>query len=333
MDDSVRTTRRSVNGIELDVVEAGDPAAPAIVLSHGFPECAHSWRHQLLPLAEAGYHVLAPDQRGYGSSSAPSEVEAYGIEQLTGDLLGLLDDAGHDDAVFVGHDWGALVVWELARLHPERVRAVVGVSVPYTQWPMPPTELMRSIWGDRFFYILYFQPVGPAETELGADVELTMRAMLWGASGEVYVKDRPDPPPMEGTGFLDIIAAAGPIPDELPAWLTADDLQVYVDHFRTSGFFGPVSWYRNLDANYERMKDLPVPSAPSWFIGGTHDLVIADRPGYVEAMDGLLPNHRGNVLLDRIGHWTQQEAPDQFNEALLGFLRELDGARSAQAAG
>jgi pimeloyl-ACP methyl ester carboxylesterase len=327
------TIRRAVNGIELDVIEAGDPEAPAIVLAHGFPECAHSWRHQIEPLADAGYHVLVPDQRGYGNSTAPAEVEAYGIEHLAGDLLGLLDDTGHDDAVFVGHDWGALVVWDLARLHPERVRAVVGVSVPYTQWPTAPTEMMKAIWGDRFFYILYFQPVGPAEAELEADIERTMRGMLWGASGEAYVEDRPDPPPMEGTGFLDIIEASGPIPDELPAWLTAEDLAVYVDHFRTSGFFGPISWYRNLDANYERVKDLPVPSAPSWFIGGTHDIVIAGRPGYVEAMDGLLPNHRGSILLDRIGHWTQQEAPDQFNAALLACLRELDGERSAATAG
>jgi pimeloyl-ACP methyl ester carboxylesterase len=328
MEAKITQTRRAVNGIELDVLEAGDPAAPAVVLAHGFPECAHSWRHQIVPLADAGYHVLAPDQRGYGTSTAPAEVEAYGIAQLSGDLLGLLDATGDGDAVFVGHDWGALVVWDLARLHPDRVRAVVAASVPYTQWPMPPTELMRSIWGDRFFYILYFQPVGPAETELGADVERTMRAMLWGASGEAYVADRPEPPPMEGTGFLDIIEAAGPIPEELPAWLTEDDLAVYVEHFTKSGFFGPVSWYRNLDANYERVKDLPVPSAPSFFIGGTHDVVIASRPGYVEAMDGMLPNHRGSVLFEGIGHWTQQEAPERFNGALLGFLAELDDAGS-----
>jgi pimeloyl-ACP methyl ester carboxylesterase len=129
------TKRYAVNGIELDVIEAGDPGGPAVVLCHGFPESAHSWRHQIEPLAAAGYHVLAPDQRGYGRSSAPREVEAYGIEYLCGDLLGLLDATGHEDAVFVGHDWGALLVWDLARIHPERVRAVVNVSVPYTEWP------------------------------------------------------------------------------------------------------------------------------------------------------------------------------------------------------
>jgi pimeloyl-ACP methyl ester carboxylesterase len=327
------TRRRAVNGIELDVVEAGDPGGRAIVLSHGFPECAYSWRHQMLPLAEAGYHVLAPDQRGYGRSTAPDEVEAYGIEHLAGDLLGLLDDTDHDDAVFVGHDWGALVVWDLARLHPDRARAAVAMSVPYTQWPAPPTDVMRSIWGDRFFYILYFQPVGPAEAELGADVERTMRAMLWGASGEGFVADRPKPPPMEGTGFMDVITAAGPVPEELPSWLTEEDLAVYVDRFRASGFFGPISWYRNLDANWAVVKDRPAPSMPTFFIGGTKDVVTAGRPGYVEAMDGMLPNHRGSVVLDGIGHWTQQEAPDAVNERLLGFLAGLDAEPPRLASG
>ena len=154
--------------------EAGDPANPTIVLSHGFPELAHSWRHQMQPLADAGYHVIAPDQRGYGHSTAPTAIDAYGIDHLTGDLFGLLDHYGKDDAIFVGHDWGSMVVWESARLRPERVRAVVGVSVPCVDWPGPPTQLMRMVYGDRFFYILYFQQVGPPEAELGADARRTM---------------------------------------------------------------------------------------------------------------------------------------------------------------
>jgi len=136
-----------VNGVTLRVHEAGDSANPTVVLCHGFPELAYSWRHQMAPVADAGFHVIAPDQRGYGHSSAPRQIEAYGITQLTDDLLGLLDHFGKDDAVFVGHDWGALIVWDLARLHPERVRAVVGVSVPFTQWPAPPTQLMKMVYG------------------------------------------------------------------------------------------------------------------------------------------------------------------------------------------
>jgi pimeloyl-ACP methyl ester carboxylesterase len=312
---------RVADEIELDLLESGAPDAPAVVLAHGFPESSWSWRNQLGPLADAGFHVLAPDQRGYGRSSAPSQVEDYGIRQLTGDLLGLLDDGGHDEAVFVGHDWGALVVWELARLHPERVRAVVGVSVPFVQWAGRPTDLMRMRAGDRFFYMLYFQPVGPAERELEADVDYTMRKVLWGGSGAGW---RPveEPPPMEGTGFL----TNAPEPPPLPwPWLTTDDVTHYVDAFEASGFFGPLSWYRNLDANFDVLKDLPpdLVSMPSFFIAGVHDLVLVMDPHGVERMRNLLPDYRGEVLIPEAGHWVQQEAPQAFNDALLGFLTSL----------
>lgn len=318
--------RYTVNGVELDVVEAGDPTGPAVVLCHGFPESSHSWRHQIEPLAAAGYHVLAPDQRGYGRSSAPRDVAAYAIEHLCDDLLALLDATGHDDAVFVGHDWGALLVWDLARLHPDRVRAVINVSVPYTEWPTPPTDVFRMASGDNFFYILYFQPVGPAEQELDANVEHTMRTVLWGASGEGFPDEPVAPLPAKGTGFLDAMTSRGPAPTDLPDWLTTDDLATYVDSFTASGFFGPVSWYRNLDHNYGLVKDLPAPSMPVWFIGGTRDGVIASRPGYVESMASRLPDLRGTVLIEGAGHWTQQEAPEEFNQALLAALAELDGA-------
>lgn len=311
-----------LDGVDLQVTSAGDPAGPCVILSHGFPESSYSWRHQVPALAAAGYHVLAPDQRGYAFSSAPKDVAAYGIRNLTGDLVGLLDEYGHDDAVFVGHDWGAMVVWEAARLHPARVRAVVGVSVPFTAWPARPTDIMKAMWTDRFFYILYFQPVGPAERELEADVRQTMHTILWGGSGEMYRGMPTEFPPMEGTGFLDMFKD---IPAELPHWLTRSDLDHYVRQFENSGFFGPVSWYRNLDANYEVLKDLPADlvSMPAYFIGGEKDGVIAGRPEYVDGMNGLLPNYRGKTMIPGAGHWTQQEAPEEFNAALLGFLATL----------
>lgn len=319
---NVAQTTMHVNGVDLQVTTAGDPSGPCVVLSHGFPESAYSWRHQIPVLAAAGYHVVAPDQRGYGFSSAPREVEAYGIRDLTGDLVGLLDAFGHDDAVFVGHDWGAMVVWEAARLHPSRVRAVVGVSVPFTAWPARPTDIMKAMWTDRFFYILYFQNVGPAERELEADVRRTMHTILWGGSGELYRGTPSEFPPMEGTGFLDMFTG---IPDVLPHWLTSADLDHYVRQFENSGFFGPVSWYRNLDANFEVLKDLSADlvSMPSYFIGGEKDGVIAGRPEYVDGMNGLLPNYRGKTMIPGAGHWTQQEAPEEFNAALLGFLSTL----------
>lgn len=319
---NVAQSTMHVNGVDLQVTTAGDPSGPCVILSHGFPESAYSWRHQIPVLAAAGYHVVAPDQRGYGFSSAPREVTAYGIRDLTGDLVGLLDTFGHDDAVFVGHDWGAMVVWEAARLHPSRVRAVVGVSVPFTAWPARPTDIMKAMWSDRFFYILYFQNVGPAERELEADVRRTMHTILWGGSGEMYKGMPSEFPPMEGTGFLDMFTG---IPDVLPHWLTSADLDHYVRQFENSGFFGPVSWYRNLDANYEVLKDLSADlvSMPSYFIGGEKDGVIAGRPEYVDGMNGLLPNYRGKTMIPGAGHWTQQEAPEEFNAALLGFLATL----------
>jgi pimeloyl-ACP methyl ester carboxylesterase len=319
---SLRQSTISVNGVDLRVTQAGDPAGPCVILSHGFPESAYSWRHQIPVLAEAGYHVIAPDQRGYGFSSSPKDVDAYGITHLTGDLVALLDVTGHDTATFVGHDWGAMVVWEAARLHPTRVNAVVGVSVPFTAWPAPPTDIMKAMWGDRFFYILYFQPVGPAERELEADIRHTMHSILWGASGEMYKGVPTEFPPMEGTGFLDMFTD---VPEHLPTWLTENDLGYYVEQFTNSGFFGPVSWYRNLDANYAVLKDISPDTVtmPSFFIGGEKDGVIAGRPEYVDSMNDLLPNYRGKVMIPGAGHWTQQEAPQAFNEALLGFLRTL----------
>ena len=302
----VRRRRITVGSMELDVWEAGDPGAPPVILSHGFPESAHSWRHQIPALAAAGYHVLVPD------------------------LLGLLDTTGQQQAVFVGHDWGALIVWELARLYPERVGAVVGVSVPYVAWPGRPTDLMRMLYGDRFFYILYFQTVGPPEAELEADVRTTMATVLYGASGAGWAArggGLAELPPMEGTGFLTLMAEPPPLPFLGPEgpWLTAADLDDYTDGFTASGFFGPVSYYRNLDANFERVKDLGAErlAMPSYFIGGSLDPVLVMDPGGVERMQKLLPDFRGSTIIDGAGHWTQQEAPAAFNEALLGFLAGL----------
>ena len=322
-------SRIAVGDVELVVHQAGDPANPTVVLSHGFPELAHSWRHQMQPLADAGYHVIAPDQRGYGHSTAPTEVTAYGIEQLTGDLFGLLDHFGKRDAIFVGHDWGSIVVWEAARLQPERVKAVVGVSVPYVEWPGPPTQLMQMVYGDRFFYILYFQQVGPPEAELGADARTTMASVLYGASGEATAgREMPtELPPMEGTGFLTMMSEPPALPYMGPegAWLSADDLDVYAAEFAHSGFFGPVSWYRNLDANAMVVNGLGADrlAMPSYFITGDVDVVRLMDPTGPERMRNLLPDYRGETIIPAAGHWVQQEAPQAFNDALLGFLHTL----------
>jgi pimeloyl-ACP methyl ester carboxylesterase len=314
-------------GIEIDVTSAGDPSHPAVMLCHGFPESGHSWRHQIEPLVAAGFFVLVPDQRGYASSSAPRDHLAYGAEQLTGDLVAIMDAFGVDQAVMVGHDWGAILVWHMAELHPERTRAVIAASVPYTKWPMAPTELFRSVYGDRFFYMLYFQEVGPAEAELESDVRRTMHTVLWAASGEKYQAGGEfEMPALGEIGWVDsMVLSAGSIPDHLPRWLTQTDFEMYVQQFTRSGFFGPVSWYRNLDANYALTSSIPPErlTMPTFFIGGTHDAVTAGRPGYIESMERALPNHRGTVIIEGAGHWIQQEAPAEFTAALLSFLGQI----------
>jgi pimeloyl-ACP methyl ester carboxylesterase len=319
----IRSRMAVVNGVSLDVLEAGPVDGPVVILAHGFPESSWSWRHQLPALADAGWNVIAPDQRGYGRSSRPADVADYGSQHLSADLIGLLDETSQEQAVFVGHDWGALVLWDLVRLHPSRVRAAVGVSVPFVDWPVPPTTLFRQAFGDRFFYILYFQAVGPAEKELEADVRETLRQVLW--SGSAIGADQPSVDrPAEGGGFLDGTAEIA-WPAELPAWLTEADLDRYTEAFQASGFFGPLSYYRNLDANYERLKDIPASavSMPVFFITGDRDVVIRLDPGGIDRMTRTLPDFRGAVVLPGIGHWTQQEAPAAFNEALLEALSTL----------
>ena len=326
MTSSVRQRFAPVNGVELAVTEAGDPGAPPILLLHGFPESARSWRHQLPALGAAGYHAIAPDLRGYGRSSRPAAVSDYRTEVVSADLLGLLDETGHEQAVFVGHDWGALVLWDLARLHPERVRAVIAASVPFPFWPARPTEFLRAVMGDSFFYMLYFQDVGPGERELEADVRRTLSIVLWNGSAQGFTmrggSRPPEPRPAAGTGFLTDQLAPPPLPW---TWLTEEDFERFVDDFGTSGFFGPLSYYRNLDANYDRLLDRPpsVLTMPCWHVTGDRDVVLLMTGNADRRMAEDIPGFRGQLVLPDVGHWTQQESPAEFTAALRGCLADL----------
>jgi pimeloyl-ACP methyl ester carboxylesterase len=312
------------NGIELHVATAGPPDGKPVVLCHGFPELWYSWRHQLVALADAGYRVLAPDLRGYGASSHPTEVADYGSDRLTGDLCGLLDHYGYETAHYTGHDWGAMVVWEMGRLHPERVSSLYNMSVPYSNAPAPPTEIFNAIFAGKFFYMLYFQPVGPAEAELEADPRLFLRTILYSAGGEGMasgISPMPDAP-REGTGFMDILS---PAPEQLPPWVTEHDIDVYAEAFAKGGFFGPVSFYRNMDANWQRSKDIPpsVYTMPTGFLTGSLDPVSLMMPGAVEGMTSSFPDFRGATVVEGAGHWVQQEKPAETNAALLTFLADV----------
>jgi pimeloyl-ACP methyl ester carboxylesterase len=305
------------NGIDLHVVEAGE--GPLVVLCHGFPELWYSWRHQLPALAEAGYRVVAPDQRGYGGSDKPGAIDEYDIEHLAADMLGLLDALGEERAVFAGHDWGAPVVWHLALTAPERLAGVVGLSVPFMpRLPMRPTEMFSALAGDNFFYILYFQEPGVADENLGRDPERTLRNFLWTISGDAPLDAWKVLP--KGATFMDSLSE----PDALPAWLSADDLAFYTAEFRRTGFTGGLNWYRNFDRNWEiteRLADRKV-EVPALFVAGDRDPVIRMSPP--DVMDDWVPDLRGKTILPGAGHWIQQERPAEVNAALLEFLAGLN---------
>ncbi len=318
-----KSTERLVetNGVRLRVTEAGERGAPVVLLAHGFPELAYSWRHQIPVLAEAGYHVLAPDQRGYGGSSCPDPIEAYDIHHLTADLVGLLDDVGAERAVWVGHDWGAAVVWNAPLLHPDRVAAVAALSVPAVpRSHVAPTKAWRKTFGDKFFYILYFQEPGVADAELNGDPARTLRRMLGGlrTSGDPLTASRMVAPGTEG--FIDRL----PEPARLPDWLSQDELDHYITEFSRTGFTGGLNWYRNFDRHWETTPELADAkiTVPALFIGGTADPVLtftrADRAAQ------LITGPYRQVMIDDAGHWLQQERPDEVNAALLDFLNGLE---------
>jgi pimeloyl-ACP methyl ester carboxylesterase len=312
------------HGINLHVATSGPVDGTPVVLCHGFPELWYSWRHQLAALGEAGYRTLAPDFRGYGGSSHPKgDVADYGSDKLTADLCGLLDHYGYHQAAFCGHDWGAMVVWEMGKLHPDRASSIYNLSVPFTQSPARPTEIFEAIFADKFFYMLYFQPVGLAEAELESDPYTFLRNMLYSAGGEGMKAGLSFPDfPREGTGFLETLT---PAPEQLPAWLTEKDINVYAEAFAKGGFFGPLGFYRNIDANWERGRDIPASTLamPTGFLTGSLDPVNTMMPGAAEAMDATLPDFRGVTTVDGAGHWVQQERPAETNAALLTFLASL----------
>ena len=285
-------------GVDLHVVATGPAGGPVILLLHGFPELAYSWRHQLAPLAEAGYRVLAPDMRGFGQSSRPEPIEAYDNDALRGDVLALMDHAGAERAAVVGHDWGSSVAWHVALAAPERVACVVGMSVPAVpRAPAPPIAIMRRHLGEDF-YMVWFQEPGAAEAVLEADPRRTLATTkVW---TEAWATSDDDP--------------------ACPPFLSEEDLQVYVDAYTETGFRGGLNYYRNVDRNWETgaAYDGRTIDVPALFITGSRDPVAKFMPK--EAMDGLVTDLRDAVVLDGAGHWIQQERADEVNAALLSFL-------------
>jgi pimeloyl-ACP methyl ester carboxylesterase len=263
----------------------------------------------------AGYHVLAPDQRGYGGSSRPKAVEDYNIVALTADLIGLLDDADAEHAAFVGHDWGAIVAWNMPLLHPDRVAAVAGLGgPPVPRSRKPPTQAWREMLGDTFFYILYFQEPGVADADLARDPATTMRRILAGA--------RPpseQDPAMLHPGPQGLIERL-PEPRNLLHWVRQSELDHYTAEFSRTGFTGALNWYRNFDRNWEETADLEQRVyQPALMICAQRDPVLP--PWMAAGMQKSVPNLTRTITIKNCGHWTQQEKPEEVNQALIEFLR------------
>lgn len=311
-----------VKGITMRVAVEGE--GPLVILVHGWPELWYSWRHQIKPIARAGFRVIAPDIRGYGGSDKPEPVEAYDMTRIMDDMIGLIDVFGEEKAIMIGHDWGAPICWNTAALHPSRVAAVAGLSVPYRErQPVPQIDVWRQLYKDKFFYQVYFQDAGVAERELEADVRVALRKIYYSISGDAPSLDSWLNRQPKG-GVLDAMID----PDPFPTWMTAEDLDYFVDNFQAGGFRGPINRYRNQQRDFEMLPDMG--KAPvhqhACFIAGSKDVVRAFVPGrdvYADVV-GHCTDMRITQIIEGAGHWVQQEAPEAVNATLLKFLAGLD---------
>ena len=315
---NINQRRVETNGISLNIAEQGE--GPLVLMLHGFPESWYSWRHQFSALAEAGYHAVAPDMRGYGESDKPFEIEAYNQVEVVNDIIGLIPALGYETAVVFGHDWGAPTAWSCALNHPDKVSAVGALSVPFRpRGDSPPLATLKAIFKDRFFYQLYFQEPGKAETELEKDPALTIRKFYHMASGEMNTSLLSEKP-----ADADLLSDLPDPGTEMGPWISEEDVSFYANEFRQSGFRGPLSYYRNMDLTWELTKDSPRQiSQPALFVAGERDGVILMAADALKELDKHVTDLRVNKLIPKIGHWTQQEAPDEVNQALIQFLEEI----------
>ncbi len=290
---------------------------PAVIMVHGFPELAFSWRHQMPALAKAGFRAIAPDMRGYGQSDCPESVTAYRMADLVGDLEGLLDTLELERATFVGHDWGALIVWHLAMLAPDRVEKLIALNIPHL--PRPPVdsvEIMRHKFGDDF-YIVNFQDSTEADRAFAAD-PAHFFTMLMRKNQIRRAQFEQLPRSMKTLSLLKTMKR-----DESGGDALLDDAELayFTNAFEHTGFTGPINWYRNWTQNWQSMEGVEQRiDIPTLFIGAVDDVVIA--PEQIEAMKPLVRNLRIEML-EPCGHWTQQERPDDVNRIIIDWLRDL----------
>ena len=312
------------NGIRMRIFEAGD-SGPLVLMAHGWPESWYNWRHQLVALADAGYRAVAPDMRGYGGTDAPPAVEDYDIIDLTDDMVGILDALGEETAVMVGHDWGALVAWNAVIRYPARFDGLIAMSVPYGGTaPRSPMEGWREAFGENFFYILYHnEPGGVAEADYDSDPRGIISRLYLSPDSPREAPTVTDPHRSAG-GWIGRLGA----PTGLPDWLSQEDLDYIVGEFEQTGFRGGVNYYRNFHRNWEISREYESDrvTVPTLFVAGARDMVIggASAEQLTASMSRVTDDLRGVVLIPEIGHWVQQEAPEETNATMLEFLSGLN---------
>jgi pimeloyl-ACP methyl ester carboxylesterase len=307
------------NGIRMHYAEAG--TGPLVILCHGFPECWHSWRHQLPALAFEGYRAVAPDLRGFGQTDRPPAVEAYDILHLAGDLVGLVNALGDGPAILVGHDWGAVLAWHAALLRPNLFHALVLMSVPY----VPRRKMSQSQWeAEKYPGRIFYQAdlrSPHAETFFESDIRTRLLRGLWLLSG-----DAPSDKCWQPVRDPDVLPAAPALPARLPRWLTEADLDFLEGEYRRTGFSGGLNYYRNCDRNWELtpfLEGARLPQ-PTLFLAGEKDPVLDLLGEEYAALENHVPNLWKKALIPRAGHWIQQERPEDVNLLLLDFLHELE---------
>jgi microsomal epoxide hydrolase/non-specific protein-tyrosine kinase len=306
------------NGIRMGYYEAGPSTdRPPVVLCHGWPEIAFSWRHQIKALAAAGIRVIAPDQRGYGATDRPQPVAAYDLEQLTADLVGLLDHLQIDQAVFVGHDWGGFVVWQMPLRHRARVAGVVGINTPHQpRAPIDPIQNLRKRFGELMYIVQFQAPGHEVDAVFDRHVEQTFDCFM---RKPVPRLDSPTP----NLALPQIVAAYDAAADRRSPILSAEEKQVFVDTFRRTGFTGGINWYRNMTRNWERCADLDhLVRVPALMIMAENDAVLP--PSAADGMDKLVPDLEKLLVRDS-GHWTQQEQPQVVSDKLIEWRRRRFG--------
>jgi pimeloyl-ACP methyl ester carboxylesterase len=316
----MKTASVTTNGIHMSFLEAGE--GPLVLLLHGFPELGFSWRHQISALAHAGYHVVAPDQRGYGQTDRPENPEQYTLCHLTGDVVGLVESLGEKRAAVIGHDWGSGVAWTCALLRPDIFGAVGLLSVPYLPelWTgPPPTVTMKALLASgQMHYQLYFQEPGKADEEFARDPRNSLLRSFVSASGGIPHERRWPIAFSPDAAFFDTL----PKVEALPHWLTEDELAFFAESFKRSGFTGGLNWYRNMDRDRELLGFLAGARIcqPSIYLAGAQDVVVEMYRRDIDLLEQTMPGLVAKTLIAGAGHWVQQEKPGEVSRSLLQFL-------------